>query len=79
MTACIPSLIYFPASIILLSLFSLFVLSILCLYRLYFCPLRLIPGPKLAAITRLYEFYYNAIRSYKYGEQVEVLHRHYGP
>ncbi|KAI2955035.1 hypothetical protein CBS147323_9745 [Aspergillus niger] len=54
----------------------------LCLrtiYRLALHPLRGIPGPKLAASTSLYEFYYDAIKGGKYIWEVERMHRQYGP
>nr|XP_001395428.2 hypothetical protein ANI_1_1686104 [Aspergillus niger CBS 513.88] len=52
----------------------------LCLrtiYRLALHPLRGIPGPKLAASTSLYEFYYDAIKGGKYIWEVERMHRQY--
>ncbi|PLN84688.1 cytochrome P450 [Aspergillus taichungensis] len=49
------------------------------IYRLYFHPLRKFPGPKLAAITSLYEFYYNVIRSGKFLFEIERMHEQYGP
>ncbi|GKZ71882.1 hypothetical protein AnigIFM60653_001098 [Aspergillus niger] len=54
----------------------------LCLrtiYRLALHPLRGIPGPKLAASTSLYEFYYDAVKGGKYIWEVERMHRQYGP
>ncbi|ORY07559.1 putative cytochrome P450 [Clohesyomyces aquaticus] len=48
-------------------------------YRIYFSPLSHIPGPKLAAATRWYEFYYDAILVGKYYEQIEQMHKKYGP
>ena len=53
----------------------------LCLrtiYRLALHPLRGIPGPKLAASTSLYEFYYDAVKGGKYIWEVERMHRQYG-
>lgn len=47
-------------------------------YRLYFHPLRKIPGPKLAAITHGYEFYYNVIKRGMYVWEIERLHQIYG-
>ncbi|KAF2834761.1 cytochrome P450 [Patellaria atrata CBS 101060] len=48
-------------------------------YRLLLHPLSNIPGPKLAAITRLYEFYFDCILAGKFGFQIEQLHKQYGP
>jgi len=47
-------------------------------YRLFLHPLRTFPGPWLAAITGLYEVYYDLV---KYGgmlECIETLHKVYG-
>ncbi|CEL06536.1 hypothetical protein ASPCAL09709 [Aspergillus calidoustus] len=49
------------------------------IYRLYFHPLSHIPGPKLAAATHLYEFYYDVWRSGRYLFEIEKMHRQYGP
>lgn len=48
------------------------------LYRLYLHPLAKFPGPKLAAITRLYEGYYDAILDGQYTFKIEQLHKKYG-
>ncbi|GLA25618.1 hypothetical protein AnigIFM63326_002359 [Aspergillus niger] len=48
-------------------------------YLLYFHPLHKIPGPKLAAITYGYEFYYNVIKGGKFVWEIERLHKIYGP
>ena len=47
-------------------------------YLLYFHPLHKIPGPKLAAITYGYEFYYNVIKGGKFVWEIERLHKIYG-
>ncbi|KAJ5737491.1 uncharacterized protein N7483_002616 [Penicillium malachiteum] len=49
------------------------------IYRVYFHPLRNIPGPKLAAATGLYEFYFNVIKRGKFIWEIERLHEIYGP
>jgi hypothetical protein len=48
------------------------------IYRLWFHPLRKIPGPKLAAITHLYELYFDAIKGGRYLWEIERLHEEYG-
>ena len=47
-------------------------------YRLYLHPLRHIPGPKLAAITHFYDFYYNIYHKGTFIFQIEELHKVYG-
>ncbi|KAI9041023.1 putative Cytochrome P450 [Aspergillus affinis] len=47
--------------------------------RLYFHPLAPIPGPRLAALTWWYEFYYDAIQPGHYVFKIQELHRQYGP
>ncbi|KAL2793511.1 cytochrome P450 [Aspergillus keveii] len=49
------------------------------IYRLYFHPLSHIPGPKLAAATHLYEFYYDVWRGGLYLFEIEKMHQQYGP
>jgi cytochrome P450 len=51
----------------------------LMVYRLYFHPLAAFPGPKLTAMTRLYEFYYHGLRPSEFPEQINRMHRKYGP
>lgn len=50
----------------------------LIIYRLYFHPLSKFPGPKLAAITHLYEFYYNLVQGGMFIWEVEKMHEEYG-
>lgn len=47
-------------------------------YRLFFHPLSHFPGPKLAAISHLYEFYYDVIRNGIYIEKIDGMHQKYG-
>ncbi|KAJ5740178.1 cytochrome P450 [Penicillium malachiteum] len=47
--------------------------------RLFFHPLSSIPGPRLAALTWWYEFYYDAIKPGQYIFKIQDLHKEYGP
>lgn len=48
------------------------------IYRLYFSPLAKFPGPKLAAATRWYEFYYDVVLRNRFSWQIQKLHDRYG-
>ncbi|KAJ4299457.1 hypothetical protein N0V90_004702 [Kalmusia sp. IMI 367209] len=58
---------------------SLVYVIYLVYYRLYLSPIAKFPGPKLAAATYLYEFYYDIILGGKYIWKVKELHEKYGP
>ncbi|KAL9585669.1 MAG: hypothetical protein Q9203_004155 [Teloschistes exilis] len=47
--------------------------------RLFLSPLSKFPGPKLAALTRKYESYYEAVQNYEYVWKIKKLHQSYGP
>jgi hypothetical protein len=63
--------LWFPAGIILYISYGV-------IHRLYFHPLRKFPGPKLAAITHLYEFYYNLVQNGMFIWEVNKMHEKYG-
>ena len=46
--------------------------------RLYLHPLAHIPGPKLAALTWWYEFYYDGIKPGQYVFRIQEMHQRYG-
>ncbi|KAI1294375.1 trichodiene oxygenase [Xylaria venustula] len=48
-------------------------------YRLFFHPLAHFPGPRLAAISRWYEAYYDVILGGQYTAKIAELHKIYGP
>ena len=47
-------------------------------YRLYFSPLAKFPGPRIAAATLWYEFYYDVVKGGRYTWKIGELHDHYG-
>ncbi|KAL2821435.1 cytochrome P450 [Aspergillus cavernicola] len=49
------------------------------IYRLYLHPLSHIPGPKLASISHLYEFYYDVVLGGRYLMHITWMHEQYGP
>jgi hypothetical protein len=48
------------------------------IYRLYFSPLAAYPGPKLAALSNWYEFYYDVICQGQFTFKIQELHKQYG-
>ena len=48
------------------------------IYRLYFHHLAHIPGPKLAALTWWYEFYFDGIKQGRFVFKIQELHKQYG-
>ncbi|QSZ32104.1 hypothetical protein DSL72_001673 [Monilinia vaccinii-corymbosi] len=51
----------------------------LSLWRLFFSPISHIPGPRLAALTSWYEFYYDVIKPGQFVWHIRDLHEKYGP
>jgi hypothetical protein len=64
-------------AVIFLLLFVLY-LAGLIVYRLYLSPLAKFPGPRLAAVTYLYEGYYDVVKRGKYTFKIRDLHQEYG-
>lgn len=48
------------------------------IYRLYFSPLAAYPGPKLAALSNWYEFYWDVIQQGQFTFHIQQLHLKYG-
>lgn len=48
-------------------------------YRLYLSPVSSFPGPRLAALTFAYEFYYDIVQNGQYMWRIQRLHEKYGP
>ncbi|KZL77279.1 cytochrome p450 [Colletotrichum incanum] len=63
---------------LLMGVWTTYVLAI-AIYRLYFHPLARFPGPKIAAVTHLYEIAWDYFGKGAYLYEIERLHRKYGP
>jgi hypothetical protein len=50
----------------------------LAVYRLYWSPLAAFPGPKLAALTTWYDFYYEIIKDGQLTFHIKDLHKEFG-
>jgi len=64
----------------LLSLPVVFILyfSYVTVYRLYLSPIAHFPGPRLAAWTYWYEFWYDVVAEPEYTFKIGRLHKEYG-
>lgn len=61
----------------LIFIFLLYILFV-AIYRLFLSSLACIPGPKLAALTSLYEFYHDCVHPGQFYFQIQKLHTRYG-
>ena len=69
-----------PTTISFIAFLSLSVyLAGLAFYRLYLHPLANFPGPKLAALTKYYEVYYEVVLRGQFSAHIQDLHAEYGP
>ncbi|KAL3470497.1 putative cytochrome P450 [Aspergillus californicus] len=68
---------FYRISVLLPTAFAVYIMS-LVLYRLYFHRLAGFPGPKLAAATGWYEFYYDIVVGGAFIHEIDRIHREYG-
>jgi hypothetical protein len=65
-------------SIQVVSAFLVLWLLGLAVYRLYLSPIAKFPGPKLAALTSWYEFYFDVVKGGQFTFHLQELHKRYG-
>jgi hypothetical protein len=65
-------------SVVCLAAFFISRVVFIAVYRLYFHPLAKVPGPKLAAITWLYEIYFDLYLGGQFVFEIGRLHETYG-
>lgn len=70
-----------PIRDVLVASFCLFLIYVptVIIYRLYFSPLTKFPGPRIAAATLWYEYYYDVVKRGRYTWKIIELHKQYGP
>jgi hypothetical protein len=56
----------------------LFYIVIGALYRLYLSPIAKFPGPRLAALSLWYEFWFDAVKRGQYTFRIAEMHEKYG-
>ncbi len=61
--------------------FACWVVYAVCLgvHRLWYSPIAHLPGPKLAALTQYYEFFYDIVLGGQYTFRIVEMHKQYGP
>ncbi|KAK3374604.1 cytochrome P450 [Podospora didyma] len=66
---------FFLATLVVVTLYFI----ALIINRLILSPLAKFPGPRLAALSNWYEFYYDVIQQGKFTAHIRDLHKRYGP
>ncbi|EXU94749.1 cytochrome P450 [Metarhizium robertsii] len=66
-------------TILLVNAYFIFSYIAIIIRRLYFHPLAGFPGPKFAAATSWYAFYYDAVKGGQFYREMKRMHDKYGP
>lgn len=66
-----------PSAVLLVAALVLY-LAAGAVRRLYLSPIAAFPGPRLAALTFWYEFYYDVVRKGRYTWEIQRMHDQYG-
>jgi len=72
-----PSFTSLNIGLVFVIIWVVYLLS-LAVHRLYLSPLAAYPGPKLAALSNWYEFYYEVIQQGQFTFHIQELHKIYG-
>ena len=67
-----------PVTVLSLLVVSILYFSYVTVYRLYLSPIAHFPGPRLAAWTYWYEFWYDVVAEPEYTFKIGRLHKEYG-
>ena len=67
-----------PTTLVSLLVVSVLYFCYITVYRLFLSPIAHFPGPKLAAWTYWYEFWYDVVAEPEYTFKIGRLHKEYG-
>ncbi|KAH6605514.1 cytochrome p450 [Trichoderma cornu-damae] len=65
--------------VVLMAAFAILSTLTKWIYNLHLHPQRKIPGPRLAAMTGLYEFWFDVVMNGQYSSEIKRMHEVYGP
>ena len=71
-------LLFHSASLTFLVCLGLACICYGVVYRLHLSPISRFPGPKLAALTFWYEFWFDVVKKGRYTWEIQKMHARYG-
>lgn len=66
------------ATIFVITFTFILYITVRTIYRLFLSPLAQVPGPRLAAVSRLYELYFDLAKGGRLPWKIQELHNEYG-